>query len=143
MHQVSRMEVEWHETEADARQAEWVAIGNERPAWNKQRPNPYLQKIMPKMNKTPWRSFAVGNVPCGVYDFFFDESEIERAAKVAREGDTMQIGLDRFVIPHGHNSMRYVLDRASELTGMDVKAHHLKRRYGNRWAADTKETDRG
>ena len=40
---------------------------------------------------------------------------------------------------HGYNVMRYVLDRASELTGMEVKAHHLKRRYGNRWAADTKE----
>lgn len=34
---------------------------------------------------------------------------------------------------HGYNVMRYVLERASKLTGMEVKAHHLKRRYGNRW----------
>lgn len=34
---------------------------------------------------------------------------------------------------HGYNVMSYVLRRASDLTGMEVKAHHLKRRYGNRW----------
>lgn len=34
---------------------------------------------------------------------------------------------------HGYNVMSYVLFRASALTGMMVKAHHLKRRYGNRW----------
>lgn len=34
---------------------------------------------------------------------------------------------------HGYNVMPYVLRRASDLTGMEVKAHHLKRRYGNRW----------
>lgn len=34
---------------------------------------------------------------------------------------------------HGYNVMSYVLRRASDLAGMDVKAHHLKRRYGNRW----------
>lgn len=37
---------------------------------------------------------------------------------------------------HGFNVMSYVLRRASELAGMEVKAHHLKRRYGNRWDND-------
>lgn len=35
---------------------------------------------------------------------------------------------------HGFNVMSYVLQRASNIAGMEVKAHHLKRRYGNRWA---------
>ena len=42
---------------------------------------------------------------------------------------------------HGYNVMSYVLRRASELAGMEVKAHHLKRRYGNRWDNDKESSD--
>lgn len=31
------------------------------------------------------------------------------------------------------NAMRYVLDRTEQIMGARYEAHHLKRRYGNRW----------
>lgn len=31
------------------------------------------------------------------------------------------------------NAMRYVLDRTERIMGQRFEAHHLKRRYGNRW----------
>jgi len=31
------------------------------------------------------------------------------------------------------NAMRYVLDRTEQIMGQRFEAHHLKRRYGNRW----------
>jgi len=39
--------------------------------------------------------------------------------------------------------MSYVLERATEIMGgFEVKVHHLKRRYGNRWKVEKPETKR-
>jgi hypothetical protein len=40
---------------------------------------------------------------------------------------------------HSYNVMSYVLDRASAIMGWPVQAHHLKRRYGNRWPNSRQE----
>jgi len=130
---VSRMDVAWFLSEAESREAERVAIMAEAPLWNKQRPRVVLDFPRASIHPMSWRTFAVGNVPPGVYDFFFDPADILRVARLARAGDRIQIGVNYFRIPSGYNVMRYVLERASKLTGMEVKAHHLKRRYGNRW----------
>ena len=57
----------------------------------------------------------------------------------ARFSPTPEQGAKIKALYHGFNVMAYVLRRASEIAGMDVKAHHLKRRYGNRWD-NNKET---
>lgn len=49
----------------------------------------------------------------------FDPSP-EQSAKIAR-------------LYRGHQTLSYVLDRASEIMGQPVERHHLRRKFGNRW----------
>lgn len=39
------------------------------------------------------------------------------------------------------NAMRYVLDRTEQIMGQRFEAHHLKRRYGNRWKQKEGQND--
>lgn len=100
--------LEWFPSRLDAVLAEDRAILSERPAWNIAKPA--KPRKLPCTDNTPRKRGARPK---------FDPSK-EQDARVLRLWGDLRY------------PPQYVLDRASEIVGMEVKRHHLTHRYGAR-----------
>lgn len=100
MTEVRYIELEWFPSKEDALKAEAVAIKRERPEWNEvhqRKPrrlsHTYEPQGVPGYNRS-WRCFAIGDVPLGPYDHFFEAHDAARVLKSCRRGDRVVIGRD-------------------------------------------------
>lgn len=102
--QVATVTLQWFPDRREAVLAEDEAIVSERPLWNIAKP---ARKRREKIGLGAGR-------PCDFAPSPDQERKIKRLWHDAR------------------NTQKYVLTRASEIVGMEVKRHHLTHRYGAR-----------